>query len=217
MIRTRPFLTLVDVLIADAPSTDGSTEPQALAQLGVHALLTLEEAGGMSSSLRTALDYSLTAGDLGVITVDGNDKDDPEAIPRFIDALAQGFDYVQGSRYIPGGRGLNTPRSRDLLIRYVHAPLFSILSGRHLTDTTNGFRAYSAPLVRSANPFRKEFTRYEVYYYLAWAACRRGFRVTEIPVTRAYPAHGPTPTKIHGLGRYADMAAPLMMLALRRW
>ena len=39
---------------------------------------------------------------------------------------------------------------------------------------------------------------YELHYYLAIRAARLGFRVKEVPVTRAYPAHGATPTKIKG-------------------
>ena len=37
---------------------------------------------------------------------------------------------------------------------------------------------------------------YELHYYLAIRAARLGFRVTETPVTRRYPASGKTPTKI---------------------
>jgi hypothetical protein len=33
--------------------------------------------------------------------IDGNDKDDPEAIPRFIEALKDGVDFVQASRFVP--------------------------------------------------------------------------------------------------------------------
>ena len=47
--------------------------------------------------------------------------------------------------------------------------------------------------------FRDVFAAYELHYYLAIRAARLGFRVAELPVTRTYPASGPTPTKIHGL------------------
>ena len=33
------------------------------------------------------LAFVLEEGYEGIVTIDGNDKDDPEAIPRFIDAL----------------------------------------------------------------------------------------------------------------------------------
>src|SRR6185369_3355120 len=61
--------------------------------------------------------------------------------------------------------------------------------------------AYSARLLTDPRvaPFRDVFAAYELHYYLAIRAARLGFRVTEVPVTRAYPAAGAVPTKIHGL------------------
>jgi hypothetical protein len=45
-------------------------------------------------------------------------------------------------------------------------------------------------------PFRDVFQRYELHYYLAIRAARLGFKVKEVPVTRAYPKDAPAPTKI---------------------
>ena len=39
---------------------------------------------------------------------------------------------------------------------------------------------------------------YEMHYYLAYRAARLGYAIREIPVLRAYPPTGKTPTKIHG-------------------
>ena len=47
--------------------------------------------------------------------------------------------------------------------------------------------------------FREVFAGYELHYYLAIRAARCGFHVTEIPVTRSYPDHGPLPSKISPL------------------
>jgi hypothetical protein len=81
------------------------------------------------------------------------------------------------------------------------------LAARHwFTDTTNGFRAYSARYLRDPRvaPFREVFVRYELLFYLTVRASRLGYRVTEIPVTRRYPRHAPTPSKITGwYGRFA--------------
>lgn len=109
--KMAPYLDLIDVVIADAPSMDGSTDTERLNELGVHAVIALREPGGQSSSLRTGLAYAMRAGFSEVSEMDGNDKDGPEAIPRFLTELDAGADYVQGSRYLPGGRGINTPRT----------------------------------------------------------------------------------------------------------
>jgi len=191
----------LDVVIADGGSTDGSTDPARLAALGVRAVLVKRGPGRLSAQMRMGLAWCLGEGYDGVVVMDGNDKDDPEALPRFAAALDDGIDHVQGSRYVPGGRAINTPLSRHLAVTLVHAPLVSLAAGRRYTDTTNGFRGYSRGLLADPRvaPFRDVFTGYELHYYLAIRAARLGFRVAEIPVTRAYPADGRVPTKIRGL------------------
>ena len=192
---------LADVLIVDGGSSDGSLDPAALRTLGVHALLVKTGPGRLSAQLRCGYAHALDAGYQGIVTIDGNDKDDPEAIPRFLDALEEGVDFVQASRYLPGGVAENTPGLRDLAIRYLHAPVLSRASGFRWTDTTQGFRAYSRRLLLDLRvaPFREVFTGYELLAYLSYRAPRLGYRCRELPTTRRYPAAGAVPTKIGGL------------------
>jgi dolichol-phosphate mannosyltransferase len=188
----------VDVLIADGGSTDGSMDLSELKARGVNTRLVKRGEGKLGAQMRMAFDFALNRGYEGVIVMDGNDKDDPEALPRFVAALEDGIDHVQGSRFVPGGRSINTPLSRLLGIRLLHAPLISRAGGVRYTDTTNGFRAYSRRFLTDprVSPFRDVFEGYELHYYLAIRAAELGFRVREIPVTRAYPDKGPVPTKI---------------------
>ena len=129
------------------------------------------------------------------------------------------FDFIQGSRYIDGGKAIGMPATRDFLIIVVHAPIFSFLCGWRFTDTTNGFRACSMMLLSSPqfSLFRSVFKGYDIVFYLPWAACRYGFRVTEIPVTRAYPADGTVPSHLNSVIGYWRMLRPLLMLATRRF
>ncbi len=187
----------VDIIIADGGSDDGSTAPARLEKYGVRTLLVKKGAGKLGSQMRMAFDYALQEGYKGVITVDGNGKDGVEAIPDFVAELEKGVDHVQGSRFIPGGYHRNTPLSRLLGVKLLHAPLMRLASGFHYTDTTNGFRAYSAGLLASEelDIFRDCFSGYELHYYMAAEAPRCGFRCSEIPVSRVYP-EGKVPTKI---------------------
>ncbi len=196
--RMRPYADAVDLVVADGGSSDGATAPETLGPAGVRALLVKTGPGRLSAQMRMAFDWALDQGYDGVITIDGNGKDDPGAIPSFVAALDQGFDHVQGSRFVRGGRAIRTPLSRLLGIRLIHAPLMSLAAGARFTDTTNGFRAYSRRLLldRRVDPFREVFSAYELHYYLAIRAARLGFRHTELPVTRAYPESGTVPTKI---------------------
>lgn len=193
-----PLAGQIDVVVADGGSTDGSLDPVKLAALGVRALLVKRGPGRLSAQMRMAFAFALEQGYDGVVVIDGNGKDDVAAIPEFVRLLDAGFDHIQGSRYIPGGVGINTPISRTVGVKLLHAPLISLAAGARYTDTTNGFRAYSRRLLEDprVQPLRDIFMGYELHYYLAIRAARLGFRVTETPVTRRYPSSGKTPTKI---------------------
>ena len=188
-----------DIIIADGNSTDGST--QAMSDLNVRTLLVKTGPGKLSAQLRMLFSYVLNQGYQGVVTIDGNNKDDVEAIPAFLEALQQGYDYLQGSRYRVGGVEKNTPLSRKLAVQWVHAPLISLAAGFHYTDTTNGFRAFSRQLLldERVQPFRDIFDTYNLHFYLSVRAAKLGFKIKELPVTRIYPPSGPLPSKIGGM------------------
>ena len=191
----------VDIVIADGGSSDGSVAPDFLREVGVRALLTKRGPGRLSAQLRMAYAWCLDEDYEGIVTVDGNGKDGIDAIDRFVAELEQGRDLIQGSRYLPGGAAINTPLDRKIAGRWVHAPLVSWAAGFHYTDTTNGFRGYSARFLRDPRvaPFRNVFSDYGLIFYLSVRAPQLGYRCTEIPVVRSYPATGATPTKIGSL------------------
>ena len=137
----------VDIIIVDGGTTDGSLSEYVLKQYEVSGLLLKIGKGKLSAQLLCAYAFALDQGYVGMITIDGNDKDDPEAIFQFIDALEDGYDFIQGSRFISGGIAENTPKIRDIAIRWIHAPVLSLGSGFKWTDTTQGFRAYSSRII----------------------------------------------------------------------
>lgn len=209
----------IDIVVADGGSTDGSLAVESLAEFRLRALLVKRDAGKLSAQMRMAIAFALDEGYDGLVVIDGNGKDDVTAIPDFTKLLTAGFDHVQGSRYVPGGKGINTPLSRTLGVRLLHAPVISLAAGTRYTDTTNGFRAYSRRLLADprVQPLRDIFMGYELHYYLAIRAARLGFRVTETPVTRRYPPTGRTPTKISPVKGNLHILETLAAVALGRF
>ncbi len=187
---------LCDIVICDGGSTDGCTDN--LAELGINTLLTKLGAGRQGAQLRMGIWFALERGYDGVITIDGNNKDSIEDVPRFIQKLDEGYDFVQGSRFIKGGKAINTPFIRYLSVRLIHAPVISLTAKEKFTDTTNAYRAYSRKYLMhpEVQPLRDVFVTYELLAYLSVRASQLGLNVCEIPVTRAYPPKGKIPTKI---------------------
>lgn len=208
-----------DIIIADGGSNDGSTDSEFLERNQVTTLLTKTGPGKLSAQMRMAFAYALIQGYEGIITVDGNHKDDMSAVPLFISSLDSGFDHIQGSRFIRGGKAINTPIYRWLSVRLIHAPLISLAAGFHYTDTTNGFRAYSRNLLLDTRvaPFRDIFETYELHYYLAVQAVRLNYRIKEVPVTRAYPRTGKIPTKISPIKGNLNILKILIDLMLGKY
>ncbi len=142
--------------------------------------------------------WAMQRGYQGVITVDGNNKDSIEDVPDFIEKLKEGYDLIQGSRFIKGARAVRTPWIRLLSVRLIHAPIISLTARQRFTDTTNAYRGYSARYLmdQRVQPLRDIFMNYELLAYLSVRATQLGMRACEIPVTRAYPKKGKIPTKI---------------------
>lgn len=214
--RMRHLSRMIDIIIADWGSTDGSTNQDFLKRNNVKALLVLKDKGRQSTQLRMGLSYALEQGYKGIIQMDGNNKDGEEGIARFIEAFDEGFDYIHGSRFIKGGEAINTPLIRWLGIRLIFSPLLSLASGFWFTDVTNGFRAYSRRYLLDfrVKPFRRLFNKYELLFYLPVRAGQIGMRMKEVPVTRRYPYDQKTPTKIVGLYAHFNILLTALKVAL---
>jgi glycosyltransferase involved in cell wall biosynthesis len=191
----------VDVIIADGDSKDQLKENIENGGLKVHAVLTKIGPGKLSAQLRMGFHFCMQQNYSAVITMDGNNKDDAHGIEVISRALESGMDFVQGSRFIEGGKAVNTPFLRYLAIRLIHAPITSFAAGFWYTDTTNGFRGHSAQLLShpGIQTFRDVFASYELLAYLPIRSAQLGFKVIEVPVKRSYPHGVKTPTKIHGI------------------
>jgi dolichol-phosphate mannosyltransferase len=197
--RMNPRAALADIILCDGRSTDGAVESDFLQSMGVRALLITDEYG-LSTATRMGVAYAMAQGYDGIVTIDGNNKDGVEAMPDFLTGLDQGYDLVQGSRFMAGGIHKNTPLDRRLAIRFVMMPLLALGCGFRYSDATNAFRAMSMRFLADprVQPVRRIFVRFNLQMYFVYRAATLGFKIKEIPVTRTYPDDGTVPTKIRG-------------------
>ena len=187
-----------DIVICDGGSNDGCTEENKLRSLEVNTLLVKQDVGKQGAQLRMGIWWALERGYKGVITIDGNNKDSIEDVPHFIEKLEEGYDLIQGSRFVRGGKAINTPLIRTVSVKLIHAPIISLTARQRFTDTTNAYRAYSRRYLsdKRVQPLRDVFMTYELLAYLSVRATQIGLKACEIPVARVYPKEGKTPTKI---------------------
>ncbi len=207
MAKNADINKIADIILCDGGSTDGSMEHEKLSSLLVNTLLVKTGAGKQGAQLRMGVFYALNRGYKGIITIDGNNKDSIEDIPLFIEKLKDGYDLIQGSRFIKGGIAENTPISRYLAVRFIHAPVISLTAGQWFTDTTNAYRAYSSTYLSDerVKPLRDVFAGYELLAYLSTRATQLKYKACEVPVARRYPKNEPTPTKIKGVHGNANL------------
>jgi dolichol-phosphate mannosyltransferase len=208
--QERPY----DLLVMDDGSTDGSLD-----NLPANNLLVLRNPSnqGIGSAMKRVFDYALAQNYDVLVVQAGNDKDDPQEIPRLLEPILAGeADFVQGSRFLPGGGFGNTPVYRVVATRYVHPLLFSVSVGKRVTETTNGFRAFRTAILRDANIcWRQQWLdKYELEPYLLFQVIRRGYRHREVPVTKIYPPHAQGYTKMRPITGWWSILRPIFLLGL---
>jgi dolichol-phosphate mannosyltransferase len=118
-----------------------------------------------------------------VMEMDADFSHKPEDVPRLIEALDQGADFVIGSRYVPGGkipddwsflRRMNS-KWGNVFARYV-AGMYSV------RDCTAGFRAIRASTINKIDPDTLKVKGYAFQISLLHEAILNHAKVKEIPV-----------------------------------
>jgi dolichol-phosphate mannosyltransferase len=173
------------VVVVDDGSTDGTAAEARTA--GAH-VISHPERRGVGAAIRTGIDYALENGFEAIVVMGGDDQDDPAEIPTLLAPLESGeTDFVQGSRRIHGRRTVDMPLFRRVTTK-AYSVVFRLLTGFRSTDATNGFRAFSAAVVRDERIRLRQswLDTYELEPYLLYQAIRHGWRVREAPVTKRY-------------------------------
>lgn len=216
--RMQSILDYTDIIIADNASDDGSLEDNFLKSKNIRAKVT-SFARGYGNALRPAIAYALEQGYEGIIAIDGNNKDGPEAVIEMTQCLKEGYGFIQASRFMKGGLEKNMPLDRLLGVKLFMIPLFAVASGFYYTDPSNGFKAYSRNFLLDSRvaPLRAIFHDYRFQYFASTQAPRLGYRVTEVPASRIYPAKGKTPTKIKGIWTRLKIMWQMLEASLGRY
>lgn len=202
-----------DVLVVDDGSNDESVG--VIARFDYPVIRHAQNLG-VGISVREAIQYAICHSYSYFALIAGNGKMDPARIPLLLDPLRSGAcDYVQGSRYLEGGRHENLPLFRHLMIKAFTLVAWG-LTGFRGTDVTCGFRAYTLALFRhrDIDIGQSWLDGYEMEYYIHYKAIKLGYRLREVPVSMTYPTDGRPYSKIRPFVGWWSMVRPWVLLSL---
>jgi glycosyltransferase involved in cell wall biosynthesis len=148
---------------------------------------------GVGGALQTGFRYAVAHGYGQAVQFDADGQHDATQVPVLLTALDEGADLVIGSRFAEAGCDYGVGRIRGGAMGILRVAV-RLLSGRSFSDTSSGFRAFSAPMLECYS------TTYPVEYMESpealLLACQRGFRVVEVPV-RMRPRAAGSPSNQH--------------------
>ena len=202
-----------EILVVDDGSTDGS--PDAAKARGA-TILPLGKTLGVGTAIRKGIEYGIDNNFDIIVIIAGNNKDEPKEIVKLLRSITQeGYDFVQGSRFKSGGYYGKMPLYRIIATK-IHPWLFSIVAGKRITDSTNGFRAFRTSLFQDKriNLWQEWLDEYELEPYLYYKAIKLGYKTTEVPVTKIYPPKKLGYTKMRPITGWWSILRPLFLLGL---
>jgi glycosyltransferase involved in cell wall biosynthesis len=160
-------------ILVDDGSTDRTAE---VAREHGAAVIRHAENKGLGAAGRTGLRAAVEAGASAVAYLDADLEYYPEDIPRLVEPILTGrADYVLGSRFLGGVRGMRLHRR---LGNYAFTALLVLLARHRITDGQTGLRAFSLEAADRAEIIHD----YNYAQILTLDLLRKGMRMEEVPV-----------------------------------
>ena len=214
VVRRTPRDIVDEVLVVDDGSRDGSAAVAREEGARVHSM---GRVAGVGAAIRQGYRLAREGGFDVAVVMAGNNKDSPEEIPLLLDPIADGrADFVQGSRFLKRDANFGPmPAYRKVATR-VHPWLFSLVAGRLVSESTNGFRALRCSVLDDPQLDLDQawLDEYELEPYLYLRVIRLGYRTEEVPVTKIYPPRKLGQTKMKPITGWWSMLRPLVYLGL---
>lgn len=181
--EVRAAVPEVTVIVCDDNSPDGTGEmaDRMAEELGGVEVIHRPGKEGLGAAYRHGLTHALDEGYELVMQMDVDFSHDPAVLPALRQAVLDGADVAVGSRYVPGGSTPDWPLHRRMLSRYgnEYAKFMLRLS---FNDTTAGFRAYRAPILRTIRVGTTRTNGYGFMIETGYRLTQAQARVTEVPI-----------------------------------
>lgn len=178
--RVRTALPDASILVIDDASPDGTAKIAADVgeKLGNVDILSRPGKLGLGSAYRDGFDWGLERGYEALVEMDSDLSHDPDSLPSLIAPLGEGYEVCIGSRYVPGGSIPNWSLPRRLLSRGGNL-YANLLLGLGVRDSTAGYRAYAATVLRRIDLTSVRADSYGFQIEMTYRAMRAGARIRE--------------------------------------
>lgn len=124
-----------------------------------------------------------------VLTMDGDLNHQPEELPLFLSKMNEtDYDIIIGSRKIKGGSMIHMPWYKKIISGFTNTLLNSILK-MPAKDLTSGYRLFKKKVILSIKD-EIQSKNFEFYPEVLLLSKKKGFKMTEVPITFKYRIHG---------------------------
>ncbi|MDA8266525.1 MAG: polyprenol monophosphomannose synthase [Actinomycetota bacterium] len=181
--RVALALPEASILVVDDNSPDGTGDivEKAAVRSEQISLLRREAKSGLGSAYRAGFRWGLERDYDVVVEMDSDFSHDPDSLESLLAPIAEGFEVSIGSRYVPGGSIPNWTLSRRLLSRGGNL-YANLLLGLGVADSTAGFRAYAATVLRRIDIDSVRADSYGFQIEMTYLSLQAGARITEVPI-----------------------------------
>lgn len=160
-----------EVILVDGHSTDRTVE--VAQELRPDIKILYQPGKGKGDALRYGIKHA--SGDI-IVTLDADGATPPEEMPKFVDPLLDGYDFVKGSRFalgLPEGK----PRHR-VLGNWIITITFDLLFFKGYTDLCSGYNAFWKGKVKGMDLWSSD--SYENEPLINARIRKRGLKVREV-------------------------------------
>jgi glycosyltransferase involved in cell wall biosynthesis len=161
-----------EIILVDGESTDATLITARTYRPDIRVVP--QDGVGKGSALRTG--FLAATGDV-IVMMDADGSMSPQEIRHYLHFLANGYDFVKGSRFMGGGGSLDITRFRRLGNRFLLG-VFNALYGGELTDLCYGFCAFHR---RYLELLALTATGFEIEAEMTVRAMQAGLRIAEVP------------------------------------
>jgi len=177
-----------EVILVDGLSIDDTSR---VAKLELPAIRIVEQTGrGKGNALREGFVHC--TGDV-VVALDADGSMDPGEMDRFVEVLANGYDYVKGSRMLPGASSTDLTLLRSVG-NWIFRTLTNVITGSRYSDLCYGYFAFRRGTVDALDLRSNGF---EIETEINIRAHRAGLRIAEVASCETERHHGSS--QLHAL------------------